>query len=196
MINLNRIILLFSLSIGCIIIMSCSQKKESNDYRGKSINYFYTVFDANHNEDKLFDSTLYKPFDWMTLKEDDLKLDNNELDSLYNKLLKLKIDTSVGWLNYFGVYYQFILKNNDSVERLIVLNNDNYFSTDGVKFVRNDTLAFLLKKAIGVYSGYPKDRRKNFFREYDMFKLDTIPYLVRDSSSNGYPYFKGRFIRQ
>lgn len=132
----------------------------------------------------------------MSLKEYDLKLDSNEFDSLYNKLLKLKIDTNDGWLNYFGIYYQFILKNNDSVERLIVLNNDNYFSTDGVKFVRNDTLAFMLKKAIGVYSGYTKDIRKTIFREYKMFKLDTIPYISRDPSSNRYVYFGGRLLRQ
>src|SRR5690606_14153477 len=113
--------LLVSLISAIILILSCSKKKESDNYRGKSINYFYTDFDANHSEEKLFDSTLYKPFDWMTLKEDDLKLDTNELDSLYNKLLKIKIDINEGWLNYFGVYYQFILKNNDSVERLIVL---------------------------------------------------------------------------
>lgn len=188
--------LLVSLISTITLILSCSQKKESNDYRGKSINYFYTDFDANHNEDNLFDSILYKPYEWMSLKENDLKLDSNDFDSLYIKLLKLKIDTNDGWLNYFGVYYQFILKNNDSIERLIVLNNDNYFSTDGVKFVRTDTLAFLLKKTIGVYSGYPKDIRKIFFREYNMFKLDTIPYISRDTSSNGYLYFRGRLIRQ
>lgn len=193
MIKLRSIILL---SIGCNIIISCSKKKESDDYRSKFINYFYTDFEANHSGDKLFDSTLYKSYEWMSLKEYDLKLDSNEFDSLYNKLLKLKIDTNDGWLNYFGIYYQFILKNNDSVERLIVLNNDNYFSTDGVKFVRNDTLAFMLKKAIGVYSGYPKDIRKTFFREYKMFKLDTIPYISRDPSSNGYVYFRGRLLRQ
>jgi len=187
---------LLSFLIGGIIFLSCSQKQGKNDYRDKSINYFYTDFDANHSEEKLFDLTLYKSFDWMTLKENDLKLDSNEFDSLYNKLLKLKIDTNDGWLNYFGVYYQFILKNNDSVQRLLVLNNDNYFSTDGIKFVRNDTLAFLLKKAIGVYSGYPKDTRKNLFMEYDMFKLGTIPYLSKDSSSNDYPYIKGRLLRQ
>lgn len=124
--------LLVSLISAIILILSCSQKKESNDYRGKSINYFYTDFDANHNKDKLFDSILYKPYEWMSLKENDLKLDSNDFDSLYIKLLKLKIDTNDGWLNYFGVYYQFILKNYDSIERLIVLNNDNYFSTDGV----------------------------------------------------------------
>lgn len=88
MIKLSSIILL---SIRCNIFMSCLQKKESNDYGGKSINYFYTDFVANHSGDKLFDSTLYRPYAWMTFKEGDLKLDSNVFDSLYNKLLHLKV---------------------------------------------------------------------------------------------------------
>lgn len=184
------------LLIGSIIFFSCSQKRGSNDYRGKSISYFYTDFDANHNGENLFDSALYKPYEWMTLKEGELQLDSSAFDSLYNKVLNLKIDTNEGWLNYFGVYYQFILKNNDSLERLIVLNNENYFSTDGVKFVRDDTLAFQLKNAFDIYSRFSFERRKEVFREYDLFNLDTIPYIPRDTSLNGYLYYRGRLLRQ
>lgn|GEM_PF-6499877 len=76
------------------------------------------------------------------------------------------------------------------------MNNDNYFSTDGVKFVRNDTLTFLLKNAIGIYNRFSYERRQEVFSEYDPFNLDTIQYARRDTSLNGNAYFRGRLLRQ
>lgn len=189
----------FLLTVSCFVFACVGNNKSdlSEGYVGneKRIEYFYTNFYTDHNEEKLFEIGLREKYENMTYNKGATLLDSTTFEEIYDKLLTLKAD-DVKTDGFLGVYYQFMLIEHDSLKRLIVLNSDNFFSIDGVGFVRNDTLAYQLKKVLNIYSKYSVDRRKKFFVEAQIFNLDTISI---DSTSKAgellsYFNFKGQLV--
>lgn len=176
------------------LVFACIEKNkkiplQSDAGEGRRIEYFYTDFYANHNDEKLFDPDFWRKYSEQSVDEDLKLIDSITFESIVNKLSGFKGKISSESSNFFNVYYQLKFIDRGILKGIVVLNGDNYFSINGIDFVKDDTLAFQLKKEMGVYERYPLDKRREIFREARLFNLDTIPYKISDNENM--LYYKG-----
>ena len=182
-----------------LVFLSCTNNKskdaECKNEKSKRIEYFYTNFYTDHNSEKLFEPKFYSNSYFRVYDQGNLHVDSIIFEKIYNRLLSLKINDRYKG-DYYGVFCQFVLINQDSIEKLIVLNDDNFFSSDGVNFVKNDTLAYQLRKILNIYNDYPVDRRNEAFKESKIFNLDSITYDSKkvNNESSSYTDFIGQIV--
>lgn len=179
------------------LISSCigSNKKilaKSDNDDGTRLEYFYTDFYANHNDEKLFEPDFWRKYAERSVDEGLKTVDSLTFENIINRLSSFSDKDSDKNGNFFNVYYQLKLIESDTVKGIFVLNGDNYFSINGRDFVKDDTLAFQLKKAMGVYERYPSDKRQEVFKEARLFNLDTIPENISDDGNM--LYYRGRLV--
>lgn len=181
------LIIVFCLFFSCVEV-----KREVVANRNeKRIEYFYTDFDANHGDVDLFSLDLQDRFKPLVADHGQTTIDSAALDELYSKLMHLD-QREVKRDKVYYLFYQFKIFENDSLKAVVVLDNDNYFSANGTDFVKNDTLAFQLKKIMGVYEKCPLDKRHEVFQESRLFNLDTIPEKISDDGNM--LYYRGRLV--
>ncbi|GGH31404.1 hypothetical protein FAZ19_22425 [Sphingobacterium alkalisoli] len=179
------------------LISSCvgNNKKilpKSDIADGRRIEYFYTDFYANHNDEKLFEPDFWREYAGQSVNEGLKIIDSLTFENIINRLCSFRDKNSNKNSNFFNVYYQLKFIDRDTVKRIVVLNGDNYFSINGRDFIKDDTLAFQLKKVMGVYERYPLDKRREVFKEARLFNLDTIPSKISDDENM--LYYRGWLV--
>lgn len=184
------------LLISLIFSTSCTniESKIVNVKKSKRIEYFYTNFYANHNDQNVFELKFYDDSYFNVYNKGDLYIDSVLFNKIYNQLSVLKFNKK-NKINFTGTFCQLVLMNQDSMERLLVFNDDNYFSDDGVKFVENDSLAYQLRKLLNIYNDYLVKRRTVLFKESKFFNLDTVSDdSHRNNEISSYSDFIGQII--
>lgn len=186
----------YILLVSLIFSTSCSNLERDivNIKKSKRIEYFYTNFYTNHNDQNIFELKFYNDSYFNVYNKGNLYIDSVLFNKIYNQLSVLNFNKK-NKINFTGTFCQLVLINQDSIERLLVFNDDNYFSDDGVKFVKNDSLAYQLRKSLNIYNDYPVIRRSAFFKESKFFNLDTIPDdSNRNDEISSYSDFIGQII--
>lgn len=179
----------FLLTVSCFIL-SCVGNNKNDLYEcypgnEKRIEYFYTDFDANHDDVDLFSPTLRNKFEPLVLDIGQITIDSIAFNDLYSKLINLN-KAEIKRDEVYYIFYQFKLFEKDSLKAIIVLNNENYFSCNGTDFIKDDTLAYRLKKALNIYNQFPVTERMKIFKEAKLFNLDTIPYKTYNDNNKLY----------